>query len=339
MAPPTETTHLFIDTNVFLSFYSFNRDDIEELRKVVGLIKFGRIKLYLPQQVAQEFYRRRDEKLAEALRSFEGTQAGPVALPRFMSELSEARAYHKAGEQMQQARAALLKKARENAESQTLAADTLFAGLRDVAGLILTEDAVFDAALRRMRLGNPPGKDRSLGDRINWETLLKTVPKGVHLHVVSKDSDYQSKLTPARAHLYLAEEWKNKQQSKLTLHTELKPFLAERFPEIKLSVDVEKRAAIDALKHSGSFAQTHKAVAGIGPFIDVLTDDDAVELADTALSNPEIYLISSDSDVAHLFKVLLGDRLALFDANRRQQLEGMFGLGAQIAYEEDDLPF
>lgn len=37
--------HLFIDANIFLSFYAYTNDDIEELRKLVSLIKTQQLKL------------------------------------------------------------------------------------------------------------------------------------------------------------------------------------------------------------------------------------------------------------------------------------------------------
>ena len=39
--------HLFIDTNIFLSFYAYTNDDVEELRKLISLIKTNQLKLYL----------------------------------------------------------------------------------------------------------------------------------------------------------------------------------------------------------------------------------------------------------------------------------------------------
>lgn len=43
--------NLFIDTNVFLSFYHLSDDDLEEIRKLSVLLERGNIRLWLPQQV------------------------------------------------------------------------------------------------------------------------------------------------------------------------------------------------------------------------------------------------------------------------------------------------
>ena len=47
----------------------------------------------------------------------------------------------------------------------------------------------------RARLGNPPGKNETVGDAMNWETLLITVPDGTALYLVSEDKDYRSHLS------------------------------------------------------------------------------------------------------------------------------------------------
>jgi len=44
---------MFIDTNVFLTFYHFSNDDLEELRKLRVLLEREEVVLYLPQQVVR----------------------------------------------------------------------------------------------------------------------------------------------------------------------------------------------------------------------------------------------------------------------------------------------
>src|SRR5438093_13660560 len=61
--------NLFVDTNTFLSFYHFSSDDLDQLRKVIDLIKSGQIRLILPEQVRDEFWRNRDVKIADALKT------------------------------------------------------------------------------------------------------------------------------------------------------------------------------------------------------------------------------------------------------------------------------
>ena len=45
---------LFIDANIFLSFYDFTSDDLKELDKLALLIQNKKVTLQLPQQVIDE---------------------------------------------------------------------------------------------------------------------------------------------------------------------------------------------------------------------------------------------------------------------------------------------
>ena len=57
---------IFIDTNVYLKFYHYSNDELEELRKLIVLIEQGEILLYVPSQVFNEFTRNREVKIADA---------------------------------------------------------------------------------------------------------------------------------------------------------------------------------------------------------------------------------------------------------------------------------
>jgi len=61
---------LYLDTNVYLSFYHLSNDDLEELKKLSVLTNSGKLILYLPEQTKNEFYRNRDTKIADALKRF-----------------------------------------------------------------------------------------------------------------------------------------------------------------------------------------------------------------------------------------------------------------------------
>lgn len=60
--------HLFIDTNVYLTFFSLDADDLEELKKLRVAIDNDQVYLWLTEQVVDEFERNRESKIAESLR-------------------------------------------------------------------------------------------------------------------------------------------------------------------------------------------------------------------------------------------------------------------------------
>lgn len=316
--------HLFIDTNIFLSFYAYSKDNLEELKKVVSLIKTGQLKLYIPQQVIHEYYRRREDKLATSLKEFEGIST--PGIPRYIEELDAATPYKEAIENARKARNELANFVRAQAEKRELAADKLINEIVEAAGFIKRTDEVYEAALKRMKVGNPPGKADSLGDRINWETLLANAEQEAELHIVSKDGDFKSPLNPTRPHLFLIAEWKEKKKGELKLHSELKPFLSSVFPNIKFAVDVEKKSAISYLVNSGSFASTHDAIAKLTPFMDAISKEEFIEIVDAALNNSQINWISCDSDVRAFYYELIKGKSAFLPPDKAVAVEELFKL-------------
>ena len=59
--------HVFIDTNVFLNMYKCSSDNIDLLNQLISEIQEGKIKLYLTEQVVDEFYRNREHLINKAL--------------------------------------------------------------------------------------------------------------------------------------------------------------------------------------------------------------------------------------------------------------------------------
>ena len=199
-------THLFIDTNVLLNFFAYSNDDLNELEKLVELLKIHAIKLYLTQQVVDEFYRNRDIKLSVSFKEF--SPFGSTECPNFMASLAEYKLFKKAQKAYQKARKELSEKAKALADERNLLADDLFKRIAQQADIIPITDDAYAKATRRSSLGNPPGKSASLGDELNWELLLAHVPKGSDLHIITKDSDFSSKLNPTQPKEFLADEWK-----------------------------------------------------------------------------------------------------------------------------------
>jgi predicted nucleic acid-binding protein len=68
--------NLFLDTNIWLSFYHFSSDDLEELHKLAVLMDQGCLTLYMPRQVIDEFTRNRDVKIADAIKQLQSQKLG-----------------------------------------------------------------------------------------------------------------------------------------------------------------------------------------------------------------------------------------------------------------------
>jgi hypothetical protein len=327
--------HLFIDTSTFLTFYAYTSDDLDELKKVAGLINVDKLKLYIPEQVADEFYRNREAKLAESLTAFSGGGITKT-IPRFMADYPEAKEFSDALKAFQQARDKLAQKARQDALAKLLPADDVFAKIIGAAGLISATDEILQQANRRRLRGNPPGKKDSLGDQINWEILLDQVPADKELHVVTKDGDYGSALDPNMPQQFLATEWKQKKNADLHLHRQLKPFLNAHFADIKLAVDIEKQLAIDALIYSGSFSSTHSAIGALKHHIDDLKWPEVEQIFEAGISNNQIGWIGTDKDVNDFYRGLMVKFYGETSAEMDVQLEKTFPVEAP---EPDPDPF
>lgn len=222
--------HLFIDTNIFLNFYTYPDDDdgvIDELLENIGPNK---IVLHLPKQVENEFERNRESKLHSAVTEFQSTKF-PNAVPNHMRGTEAARNYQEAIKIAESAKKTLIANATGLALQNDLPVDKKISEIFNKSQKYDEDDATFKLAIERSQRGNPPGKGESVGDRYNWEVLLKHVPAG-DLHIVSKDGDYASPLAnldkrTVKAKRYLSEEWsKKKEDGSLHIYTNIKSVIA-----------------------------------------------------------------------------------------------------------------
>lgn len=151
---------LFIDTNVYLKFYHYSNDDLEELNKLQVLLDNDKLELYLPQQVINEFERNRDTKLADALKTFNSLKFNNQ-FPQFCKEYKEFENLKKIIRDFDYEKQALLRNVMLAIENQTLKADKIIEILFSKSNIIgITDDLVQESKLR-FDLGNPPGKNKS----------------------------------------------------------------------------------------------------------------------------------------------------------------------------------
>ena len=175
------------------------------------------------------------------------------AFSKDYEEYEELRALLKKADKLH---AELVSKIMADAKDTSLKADEIVAGLFKKATKPEFVDDHYLGALRRVRLGNPPGKNERLGDAVNWETLLVTVDKGTDLYLVSEDKDYRSQLSEGVFNEFLREEWETKKKSTLNYYSKISDFFKDCFPDIKIASQVETELAINSLSDSGSFAST-----------------------------------------------------------------------------------
>jgi hypothetical protein len=198
--------HLLIDANIYLEFYRFSKDDLEELRKLAELIREDEIILYVNEQLRDEIRRNRENVLAQALKTVTDAKI-PATFPQVLRnyqrfpKLDAARLAYAAEVDK------LVSRAREDAAQRKLPADELLDELMGLATDVAITPEIVGAARDRHDRGNPPGKNGSYGDAITWEALLQHHPEYASLDIITSDNDYLSPLRRKELHEFLEHEW------------------------------------------------------------------------------------------------------------------------------------
>lgn len=121
--------------------------------------------------------RNRETKIKDALKRF-GDFSLSAQLPYFMRGYEEYEVLKALGKKVKAAVQSIRAKAEEDIRNNKLAADELIGSMLNSSAVIKTDNETYHAAKMRMDIRNPPGKDGSIGDAINWLLLLDSVPEG-----------------------------------------------------------------------------------------------------------------------------------------------------------------
>ena len=287
--------NIFIDTNIFLSFYHLTNDDLEELRKLKVLLETGEIVLHLPKQTVDEYWRNRENKIAESLKSLKN-QKYNLSFPALCKDYDEYNSLRELQKKFENEHSTLVTKISNDIESNSLKADIVIEELFEKAIVIISSEELVARSQFRMSVGNPPGKNDSLGDAINWEALIKHVPQNEDLYLIADDRDYFSVLDENKPKEFLIKEWKEKKSSNIYFYRRLAPFFKEHYPNIKLASELEKEMAVQQLVSSRAFVTTHKAIEKLSTF-ENFSQLQVSEIVDAALTNNQIKWIFGDNDV------------------------------------------
>lgn len=328
--------NIFLDTNIFLSFYHFTNDDLEELKKLSVLLGQGKVKLYLPEQVIQEFTRNRENKIADALKQLR-EQKLDLRFPQFIKEYDEFDTLRQLQRSYSKIHAELIQKAINDIQAQDLKADRVIQDLFKNGIEIPVSDVIKELAHTRMAVGNPPGKNGSLGDALNWEVLLQNIPDGEPLFFITDDKDYASPIDSNIFNAYLTKEWQDQKHSKVVYYKSLSEFFKEHFPKITLASELEKDLVIRDLANSSSFAETHTIISKLNKYSD-FTIAQINAIIDATNSNNQVYWIIDDPDVKEfLSKVIKGKESQLKPEGLSELYSTMKDTPDLV--EEDDVPF
>jgi hypothetical protein len=294
--------HLLIDANKLLEFYELPKSQLVELEKLIALVKAGTITLHVTDELADEVRRNRPKVLGQLRKTMSDARLS-ATLPKSMDQFSEAPAVTDALRVAQTAHSDLLKAFDRSAAARTLQADRLLEQLFATSPAVDTS-SVLERARERKERGRRPGKGNHIGDELNWESLLESIPSGRDLHIVTDDPDYRSPLNSDELHEALADEWRARKGAKAQLYRSLEQFTREHFPDIALASDVEKVRHIQALVRSASFAETHSAVARLAKHA-LFSPAQARQIVEAAATNSQVRWIASDEDVQELLSRII----------------------------------
>lgn len=346
----SDVLQLFLDTNIWLSFYSLTRDDLEELRKVGVLIDNDRLKLYVTDQVRDEFRRNRENKFAAAMKKF--TDGGlPDQIPQFCKDYeSEFSQIRSAIRSYKDARDRLVKQVTKDFEQRALKADEIIELLFDKAIRIEVTDEMIGKAHHRQLRGNPPGKGQgAIGDEINWECLLASLPQAEDLYVIADDEDWRRSKDGDRLKPYLQWEWQEAKTSQIFYYRELTSFFKEKFPDIKLAKELEKEIAVKRLVASTSTEEAKAALRRLSKHDDFSTVQmDAI--LGSCLKNVAVCGMVDDKEVEYYLRLAVrfeattlseDDVLSFYDHYFREtDVEaGLISPSDPIRLLADDIPF
>lgn len=187
---PAINVKLLIDTNIYLDFYRSTKDSIQLLSELAKHFD----KIILTDQIVQEFERNREVVINVMKKSFESesnlqyiSSAYLQNLPEFSELLKSLKDYNEKRKLVVGAIEIIL---------ETPEKDPVYSFFTDMIreftkkdAILNTTNEIIDKAHKRKLIGNPPTSSNfSIGDEINWETILANVKDNII--IIGRDNTY-----------------------------------------------------------------------------------------------------------------------------------------------------
>lgn len=294
--------NLFIDTNIFLQFFEYTNEDLEELRKLLVFIRNNTLRLFCPRNLIDEFKRNREGQISKSLKQLEKIDL-KFCFPHFCKNYPSFGNLKKLQKSFVKEHNVLVGALKKDISEKTLAADILIIDLLNTCIKLEFTEELYQKAKQRMELGNPPGKKSSIGDRVNWETLLNSDEILNDLYVISDDGDFFSKLNKSKPKEFLKDEWMDKKDGNLIVYTNLSSYFKDHFPDIKLASQIEIEDVINSLASSTNFSDTHYHIGRLNKYSDFSLSQ-AKNLFQIFFGNNQVRYILSDEDVLFFYENL-----------------------------------
>jgi hypothetical protein len=239
---------LFIDANIYLNYFRRSDASLSSLEELEKLLKQNKLKLVLPNQTRDEYFRNRNGIAEKSRELLCGAAELKVMLPApFIRAWPEATLVRKRVDATRKAYERLLRRFDATVSKERTPADILIKRLFAAAEVLEDDKELLNRAYFRYLRGHPPRKnDGSLGDAIMWELLLARVRD--RLVVITKDTDFsEMRKGVISFNGFLEREWRATNRNKsIELYDSLGEFInaIEKREAVKKEV-VQKEKSLD----------------------------------------------------------------------------------------------
>lgn len=289
--------NLFLDSQIWLDLYYFSNDDLTQFKKLKDMLGTD-IRLFVTEQVKNEVKRNRENKIKAALSQFQELK---IQFPNLCKGYDTFNTLKTTFETFKKIHKEFISNLNSDIEKEKLYADEIINDCFNQVEVIPYSEEIINKSVLRYKLGNPPGKENSYGDAINWELLLENVPENEDLFFVSSDKDFRSPINDKVLCNFLIHEWKEKKSSEIYFYTSLTMFFNENVKDIELKSENKKAEIIESLRKSPHFETTHRIIAQLNEY-STWNEDQVIELFKAADANNQIYSIINDDDIERFYR-------------------------------------
>jgi len=303
-----------------------SNDDIEELRKLLLLVKDKDLILLLPEQTKNEFRKNRDSKISDGFKRFKEIKLNrtfPQIVKDYAIEYGEMKNAIKAFETNKQI---ILDKLKSDIFMRNLNADKIIEELFDAAEFIENTTEIIEKAKERVILGLPPGKDGSHGDALNWEAIHTRLDVFDKFYFISEDNDYYSNFDNSKFNYFLLEEWVERNLSNLAsfeYYKSLSEFFKIHYPNISIESENRKNQLISDLTESSSFSSSRRILYELSAY-EEFTNKQLNDIFEIAFVNNQIFWIITDEDIKEILLKLYVENYWKILIPVRNRFEGLF---------------
>lgn len=298
--------HIFIDTNVFLSYYRDSAGNTEEFARVLS--KFSEnsenYKVYVNNYLKDEILRNRASVLSQKKEEFSKNFSLPKSFPSIFRLLENFNQFEKDTITSEKSFQKLIKEYMEKANQNLFEQDRFIESFFSIYTPNPITNAHKGNARERLDFGYPPGKKGSYGDALNWSYLLTEVPQDSNLYVVSKDNDFSNPLNKSEINPYLAQEWKRVKNGDIIFLDSISSLINildkadSDFEQSYISEQLEK------LINSTNFSDTHDQVEKLKSFVDKFNKEQIISFLTGFYRNAQINWISEDVDIKDFISLI-----------------------------------